>query len=83
MYALECLFEEAYRTEVFHEYAGQVLWNINMIQNLKVENPNEMPQFIDLLYPEELKLPEKQTAKQIINNVLKELGWNNGDSGST
>ena len=82
MYALECLFEEAYRTELFHEYAGQILWNINQIQNLKVEKGNDMPQFVDLLYPETVKQKKDLTAKDIINNVLKELGWNNGNSGS-
>lgn len=82
MYSLECLFEEAYREEVFREYAGQILWNINQIQNMKVEKPNEMPQFLDIIHPEEMNEPEKLTAKQIINNVLKELGWNDGNSGS-
>ena len=81
MYALECLFEEAYRAEVFHEYAGQILWNINQIQNLKVEKPNDMPQFLDIIHPEEVEEPEKLSAKQVIDNVLKELGWDNGNAG--
>ena len=65
------MFEEAYRAELFHEYAGQVLWNINQIQNLKVEKPNDMPQYLDLLYP---VTKEEETADSIIKQVLEKLG---------
>ena len=65
------MFEEAYREELFREYAGQVLWNINQIQNLKVEEPNNMPQYLDLLYP---VAKEEETADSIIKQVLEKLG---------
>ena len=65
------MFEEEYRVELFHEYAGQALWNINQIQNLKVETPNDMPQFLDLLYP---VVQKEETAESIIKQVLEKLG---------
>lgn len=78
IYSLNCLFEEAYRKELFMEYTGQILWNMNQIQNLKVEEPNNMQQFIDLLYPE--KKQEEPDAQTIIDNLLVKLGWNNGNT---
>lgn len=72
VYALDCLFEEAYRVELFHEYAGQILWNVNMIQGTQVENPNEMPQYIDLLYP--VKQEKEESAEDIIKGILQKLG---------
>lgn len=78
IYPLSCLFEEAYRQELFRQYVGQALWNINQIQNMKVETPNEMPQLVDLLYPSQEE--KKEDAQSIINNLLIKLGWDNGNS---
>ena len=65
------MFEEEYRAELFREYTAQTLWNINQIQNLKVEKPNDMPQYLDLLYP---VTKEEETADNIIKKVLEKLG---------
>lgn len=78
MNALLCLLADEVEESVFRDYVGQALWHITTIQHLKTDQPNEMPQYVEIMHPN-IKVKE-QTAEEIKNEILKKLGWDNGNA---
>lgn len=63
-----------HREENFRDYMGQAIWHITTIQHLKTDQPNEMPQYIELAHPNLKVKKEKQLTKaEIIDHVLEKL----------
>lgn len=60
-------------TERFRDYVGQSLWHITTIEHLRTNEENTMPQYVLYAHPDDIPTEEKQTAEQIINNVLEKL----------
>ena len=78
MNAFCCVLSDEIESEnnliLFRDYVGQALWHITTIQHMKTEEPNDMPQYIEMAHPEQVSPEEELTAEQIINNVLEKLG---------
>lgn len=61
------------KEELFRDYIGQCLWHITTIQHFQTNEPNNMPQYIELSHPD--KVDKKQvTAEEVKNHILEKLG---------